>query len=98
LSINIGTEAVTAVQELRNNRDFERLVSALGVLTQTRVLSSAMSQVDNRVDATAYARGMYDLWEALHAAYTGLQLSQVKPAAMTADTVKRVKEAAKENA
>jgi hypothetical protein len=80
LSINIGTEAVTAVQELRNNRDFDRLISALGQLTQTRVLGAiATPQIEHRVDATAYARGMYDLWEALHAAYFGIQLSQVKP-------------------
>jgi len=79
MSINIGTEAVSAVQELRNNHDFERLIAALGVLTQTRVLSAIASQVDHRCDATAYARGMYDLWEGLHAALMGIPISQVKP-------------------
>jgi hypothetical protein len=34
-----------------------------------------------RMDATAYARGMYDLWEALQSAYTGVPISQVKPPA-----------------
>jgi hypothetical protein len=75
----MGTEAVNAAIELRNNREFERFINALGVLTQTRVLSAINTQIENRVDATAYARGMYDLWEAMHGAYYGLQLSQVKP-------------------
>jgi hypothetical protein len=79
VSINIGTEAVSAVVELRGSRDFERLTTALGVLTQTRMLGALNSPVDHRMDATAYARGMYDLWEALEAARLGVQISQVKP-------------------
>lgn len=79
MSLNMGTEAVTAVHELRSNRDFDRFVTALGVLTQTKLLGAVASQVDVRTDATAYARGMYDLWEAIHSAYTGTAISQVKP-------------------
>jgi hypothetical protein len=83
VSINIGTEAVNAVIELRANRDFERLLTALSVLTQTRMLGAMNSPVDHRTDATAYARGMYDLWEAMEAARLGVQISQVKPPPLT---------------
>lgn len=82
MSINIGTEAVNAVIELRGNRDFERLVVALSVITQNRVLGAIAAQPDIRTDATAYARGMYDLWEAIEAARLGVQISQVKPPPM----------------
>lgn len=96
MSINIGTEAVNAVVELRNSNDFGRLVSALGTVTQTRMLGSMSAPIEHRVDATAYARGMYDLWEALHAAYTGVQLSQVRPEPFAAQAQgnRRVKETA----
>ncbi len=79
MSINIGSEAVNAVIELRGSRDFERLIVALGVLTQTRMIGAMNSPVDHRMDATAYARGMFDLWEAMEAARLGVQISQVKP-------------------
>jgi hypothetical protein len=75
----MGTQAVTAVQELRNNKDFERLLEGLGVLSQKRLLDAAATVPDMRIDATAYARGMYDLWEAMQSAYTGIPISQVKP-------------------
>lgn len=78
MSINIQTAAVNAVIELRGNRDFERLVEALGVLVQGRIVGAVNAPVDHRVDATAYARGMYDLWEALESARSGVPISQVK--------------------
>lgn len=90
MSINIGTEAVNAVIELRGNRDFERLIVALSVLTQNRMLGAISAQVDVRTDATAYARGMYDLWEAIEAARLGLQISQVKPPPMKGRTAREV--------
>jgi hypothetical protein len=40
------------------------------------------SVVEQRMDATAYARGMYDTWEALYSAYHGVPISQVKPPAL----------------
>lgn len=83
MSINIGNDAHSAVVELRASRDFERLVSALGALTQTRMIGAMNSPIEHRMDATAYARGMFDLWEALESARLGVQISQVKPAPMT---------------
>jgi len=88
MSINIGTDAVKAVIEMRDSSDFGRLVAALGTVTQTRVLGAMSAPIEHRVDATAYARGMYDLWEALHAAFTGVQLSQVRPEPLGRQRVK----------
>lgn len=81
MSINMGTAAVNATQELRNNAEFEKLLTALGLLAQARMIGAVGSPVEMRMDATAYARGMYDLWEALQSAYTGVPISQVKPPA-----------------
>ena len=77
----MGTAAVTSTQELRNNQDFERLLAALGMLAQARMIGAMGSPPEMRMDATAYARGMYDLWEAMQSAYTGVPISQVKPPA-----------------
>jgi hypothetical protein len=78
MGVNIGTAAVNAVVELRGNRHFDELVGALGVIAQTRLLAAVGSDVAVRVDATAYAKGMYDLWAAMHAALTDTHPSQVK--------------------
>jgi hypothetical protein len=79
MSVNIGSEAVNAIQELRGNAHFERLVAALGVFAQTRMLAAMETDPTMRTDATAHARGMYHLWQALHSAHAGLHMSQVKP-------------------
>lgn len=81
MSVNLGTQAVTATQELRNNKDFERLLEALGDLAQKRMIGAMNSPPEMRLDATAYARGMFDVWEGLQSAYTGVPISQVKPPA-----------------
>jgi hypothetical protein len=81
VSVNLGTAAVTSAQELRNNKDFERLLEALGNEAQKRMIGAIASSPEIRTDATGYARGMYDVWEALHSAYHGVPISQVKPPA-----------------
>jgi hypothetical protein len=82
VSVNLGTAVVTAAQELRNNKDFERLLEALAEQAQKRMIGAMASVVEQRMDATAYARGMYDTWEALYSAYHGVPISQVKPPAL----------------
>jgi hypothetical protein len=79
VSVNVGTEAVTAIQELRGNPHFARLVAALEVFTVTRMLAAQETAPELRVDATAYARGFYHLWQAMQSAYAGQHMSQVKP-------------------
>jgi hypothetical protein len=79
MAINIGSQAVNAIQELRGNRDFERMIDGLGDVVQTKMQRSMDVPSDQRIDQTAHARGMWDVWEALHAAYHNLIPAQVKP-------------------
>jgi hypothetical protein len=79
MSVNIGTAGVEAAQELRGNRDFERLLEALEVVVEKFHLSAIDSPPEFRVDQTAYARGMIDLWQALRAAHDGTKPNLVKP-------------------
>lgn len=77
MAINIGNDAVKSIVELRGNRSFDDLISALGVVIQTRVFAAARSPVELRVQQTAHADGMYELWESLHAAYADLHPARV---------------------
>jgi hypothetical protein len=79
MSVNIGTPAVQAIKELQGNRHAEDMIAALGVFAQTAMLSALRSPPDQRVDQTSYARGMYDLWTAMHAAYCNLNPGRVEP-------------------
>jgi hypothetical protein len=79
MGINLGTPALEAITELRGNRHFEVLVTAIGQQTQLRMLGALNSPPELRADATGYARGVYELWAALHSAHAGLHQSQVKP-------------------
>jgi len=78
VSVNLGNDAIAAIKELRGNPHFETLVSALGAFAQNMVLAAGDADVVSRVDKTAYARGMYHVWQAMHAAHMDLHMSQVK--------------------
>lgn len=86
--INIGNDAVNAIKQLRGNRDFDDLITALGVVVQTKVFQSLTTPSGERVDATAYAKGAYELWAAIHATHADLHPSQVKPPKMTTQATK----------
>ena len=79
MSINIGAEMMAAVVELRGNRDFERMLDALADYAQREVYAAIAGPVDKRVDQTAHARALHDIWEGLTAAYAGLNPAQIKP-------------------
>lgn len=79
MSLNILQPATVAVHELRGNHHFENLIGELGGLSQKLMISALSADPHLRADQTAYARAVYDVWEALHSAYTGQKLSQVKP-------------------
>jgi hypothetical protein len=83
MSINIGTPAVEAIRELRGVPQFEHLLDALGAIVQLRLLSACDTEPSLRTHATSHARGMYELWVAMHAAHSGLHQAQVKPPALT---------------
>ena len=78
MAINIGTEATKAIQEMRGNPHFERMLDALEEIALTRVLASVESPSEQRVQQTAHAHGIMDVYRSLRIAYTGLHASQVK--------------------
>jgi len=80
VSVNLGNDAISAIKELRGNSHFENLVAHLGAFAQNMVLASCDADVTTRVDKTAYARGFYHMWQAIHAAHADLHMSQVKMA------------------
>lgn len=79
MSINIGSEMMGAIVELRGNRDFEVLLDALANFVQKVEDNALAAPVEQRVDHTAYARGMLDIWEGFRAAYLGVNPTKVKP-------------------
>lgn len=77
-SINLGTAGVQALTELRGNRQVEDLMIAITQLVQKRLIGAVNAPVENRIDETAYARGLHDLWAAMHGPLANLHVSQVK--------------------
>jgi hypothetical protein len=78
VSVNLGSEAIGAVKELRGNPYFEIFLDAYGVFAQNMVLASVEADLLSRTDKTAYARGFLHTWQAMTSAYRDQHLSQVK--------------------
>lgn len=68
MSLNIGTIGVDAVQALRINPDWTKLLDALSNVVRDRLHAALEAPPDFRVDATAYARALSDMHTALYAA------------------------------
>ena len=79
MAINLGNDALQCVTELRGNADFRRFVDALGDFASVRTVAALSSTAPDRVDTTAYVRGMYDIWLAIHSHMYGTHVAQVKP-------------------
>lgn len=77
MSINIGQAATDAVLALRGNEHFMTVLNHLHRVASEKLHESLLSGTETRVDATAYARGISDVWRALEVAYTGQHISQV---------------------
>lgn len=78
MSINIGQAATDAVLALRGNEHFMTVLTNLHRVASAKLNEALFSTPDQRVDATAYARGISDVWIALEVAYTGQHVSQVQ--------------------
>jgi hypothetical protein len=82
MAINLGNDAIKAISELRGNPHMDTLITALSVLAQSRIYASIDGPIEQRVQQTAHSRGIYEVVEAMHAAYAGLLPSQLaKPVA-----------------
>jgi hypothetical protein len=79
MAVNLGNDALASVSELRSNPEFRRFVDALGDFVSIRTVAALNSPHADRVDTTAYVRGLYDIWLAIHSHMYGTHVAQVKP-------------------
>lgn len=77
MAINIGTQAHEAIKELKDSSHMRRFVEAFGQVALKRLIASVATPVDQRVAATSHAHGIWELWEAVQAAYDGVLPSQI---------------------
>lgn len=68
MSLNIGPDAINAIRELRNNEHFQTLMVELGRMVRQKCDVVLESPPEFRVDSTAYARGLRDVWVAVQGA------------------------------
>ena len=80
MSLNIGTLACEAAKSLRQSSDWTTLRSELGRIMQDKLYAAVEAPPEARLDATAYARALRDLWTALEAATLELNPRQVERA------------------
>lgn len=66
--INLGTHGVEAARALRGDARWDTLRAALGQLALDKMHAALDSSVEHRVEATAYARALRDLWSAAESA------------------------------
>lgn len=73
MSIALNAKATEALKRLRTSDDFRDLFDNLGEIVRDKMNSALGAPVEHRVDQTAYARGLRDLWIAIEAATTNQQ-------------------------
>lgn len=84
MSINI-LRAHVAAQKLRGNPDFTEFCDGLGEVANSILHSALQSEPGMRVDSTAHARGVVDVWKAVEAARLDVNPRQVKPLPLKLD-------------
>lgn len=67
-----------AAIKLRGNPDFEEFCEGLCLVATDLVASSLRSTADMRVDSTAFARGVMEVWVGIEAARTNQNPRQIK--------------------
>jgi hypothetical protein len=76
--------AHTAAMKLRGNADFEEFCEGLGEVANAYVRSALLSTPEMRIDSSAYARGVLDVWIGIEAARLELHPRQVKSSGLNA--------------
>lgn len=87
MSINL-LRAHAAAGKLRGNPDFTEFCEGLGEVAVNLLHSALQSTPELRVDSTAHARGVMDVWRSVEAARLELNPRQVKPPPMPVLTEK----------
>lgn len=68
MSINLGTAAIEALGHLRTLESWPVVMGAIEEVTTSKLHAALNSSSAERVDATAYARALHDVFIALSAA------------------------------
>lgn len=71
MSLNLGTEGCQAARELRTVASWADLRTALHKLVVARMNTALDAPPELRVDQSAYARALRDVWMAFEAATNG---------------------------
>jgi hypothetical protein len=87
--INLGTPACEAIRELRGNPDFQKFVQAMGERVWDYTRNSLESPPEHRIDQTAYAKAMLDVWVAISAEMTGNGQQRTKQAPVGTERMKQ---------
>jgi hypothetical protein len=61
MSLNLGPEAFEAIRRLKNNSDWRAVVAGLHEQMNNFMHRALETPVDDRQDATGYARGLRDI-------------------------------------
>lgn len=61
MALNLGPEAYDAIQRLKGSSEWRIVVAALQEQMNNFVLRAVAVSVDERIDATGYARALVDL-------------------------------------
>lgn len=77
MSISISQAAADALIALRGNKDFVTVLDEMHRIASEKTQTAVETPVDQRVDATGYARGLGEMWRSFEAAYRGLKLPVV---------------------
>lgn len=78
MSLNLGNEVMSAAQALRGDTNFAALRAAMVSVVHDKINGALESAPEHRVEATAYARALRDMWLALEAATQSVRVSTVK--------------------
>lgn len=82
MAINIGNDAVKAIQDLRGNPDFAKLIDALKITVRDLMYASISSPEDKRLRQTSVVEGMREMLDGIEMAFDGKlhsQLTKVAP-------------------
>lgn len=61
MALNLGPEAFEAITRLKSNSEWRAVITALQEQMNNFMLRAVAAPVDERVDATGYARALVDL-------------------------------------
>lgn len=78
MSLNLGNDVSEAALALRADPHFAALRAGMAKVVNDKISQALDSPVEQRVEATAYARALRDVWVALEAGAQNVRANTVK--------------------